>query len=72
MANSITNLIFKQSDDDFKNSINFCKYILDDKNNTNIIIKALVISSTIISISIIISSLPFNIVTHTFNNKINK
>ena len=72
MLTSITNKILKKTQDNVDDSINFCKYILEDTNNISPLIKGLVISSTMLSISIIFSSFPFNIVNYTFNNKINK
>jgi hypothetical protein len=69
MLTSITNKILKKTQDNVDDSINFCKYILEDTNNISPLIKVLVISSTMLSISIIYSTIPFNVIYYSLNKK---
>ena len=61
--------ILKKTQDNVDDSINFCKYILEDTNNISPLIKGLVISSTMLSISIIYSTIPFNVIYYSLNKK---
>lgn len=69
MVTSITNKVVKKTQDNVEVTIKFCKYILDDTNNVNPLIKGLVISSTMLSISIIYSTIPFNFIYYALNKK---